>query len=1574
MSRKQNRYFYYLIWLTISFHASTITAQSFEPIQVGESLTQEVSIGSVELSQWQSLQQAEVAILENDQTVQTYFENNFNVDGAYGELNSGVIVTDWNNVAKQMGTTGFALAGAYALWRRRRLQYLEKLRSGDSSAIDELFEEHFSSPNEGLNGSTVEQTYSIPQTNEAWESWAKERGVPGAGATLAALYTLWVKRRQQAKPTDQYYDDILEITSNAETNWSAFYQALALSNQEKYQDEVEIINEQHGLSVEETNQHNALKAQIQAEQTKLNILNSYRYYFSESDEARMREWQRTGSYYYGRNYGGYSQKLSRAGYNKDIFSLGKDIAAQQAVIDSLKSQETPFLDVIATKNKLVSTVSSKYQVLLSGAYSYWSTISQRAQVTQNWQEGLQNLSSQVSAWLETEAQRQEKTFKQNLKTVLSTFSAQDVEALKTDQFVFDQNPNFAMTIAQKEAEIEAQIAQLATKAEGEFQRQAAQVNAYNQNLLPTLEREAEARYPFGTALYNSDFEYVRKLRSAYVAEQQKIRALVLPDRNVIQQRYLVDHKAGLEASLLSYKTGKAAYDLRRALSQASDLDLTTPIEILIPLVEDLVPSLNQDLENLKQQKEQALARANAVVSNAYSAIEAQFRAQYPNDYNYWYVRQYVWPPFYESQIAGYQAQKDLQIKAANQQFDPLISQAYRDIEIAKTDYQKELEIRVQKVATLENLRAQAPDANRLLSFFNQLENVAPKSQFFTDKNTQTGDLMLYESAIASLKSNLNQGGDFANEIAEIKQQLSVSNTLTWDEHLDQNPADKAYLALNPETEWWSKDNWERQRFEIGYTYGQTWNKRYAELARSISTNYMGAADNPHLIAKLEEYAVNAHEEMLQSHTGWEQYYKEHPLIADARRDQLQARLDELQAAQNKEAAQLAAQIETLQAAQSETIDQLYATQKWLGSASEDRAKNALTDQIIEAEIATEPSQTISPSTLLDNLAWERKTQSLQSKIEVGEFAGPAVSWAMVANYDPKQDDQLQAKISRMHWLDTDSGKEHASNVFNAASRVFHEKRYEAYKTTNGVELSFNEYLRRATGVNGQSLDRVTMPESTPSTSSDPTINEYGEIDTRNTVELVEQYDGISSENPESIKAFKQYMAEKSLRESSENPTNIPASQTAAQAYSDAHSTPTLNPSSAVAEAEALLEGAQTDESPDPLPVIPPAPVVDETRLRDNVLNIDTEFVGESVLEGVITESDGVILDVVTAREKVGLFASALAESLQLAFPGEAIGQSIQAFMLNRSSGIQEIAEVRNRLQQKYPDEGYLINQLTVDDLLVSYPETKAILVDLGLIALELAGGAIARIGGKVIAPLKIPQVSKAVWYKAKGFSDELLRQAKLIVQQTRDAAAQALQNAKTGLDNLIEAGVNTVDDVTRLGDDLMRSLGIEPVPVQGSLNDIRRDHPVSYIDDVTSSLKNWFTKQADNSKDLFNSLINKFDDLKAKVGGSGTLIDHIKINDLIEETLNMQSAGNVTSKFTLNFDEVLEAAEKYLGKGYTTSGHSGYRSADGLRRFRMDQGSLDGQHGPKPGHVHFEIFDSIESNIPTTINHVIVSQ
>jgi chromosome segregation ATPase len=196
MSRKHNRYLCWLIWLTLSFSATTVTAQSFEPILVSESLTQEIAIGSAELAQWQSLKQVEVQALDRNENVQAYFDTNFNVDGAYGELKTGETLTDWSVAAKSMGTTGFALAGAYALWRRRRQQYLERLRSGDSAAIEGLFEEHFSVPlgGEARHGFKAELN-KVPATTDEWQAWATERGVPGGGATLGALYALWLKKR-----------------------------------------------------------------------------------------------------------------------------------------------------------------------------------------------------------------------------------------------------------------------------------------------------------------------------------------------------------------------------------------------------------------------------------------------------------------------------------------------------------------------------------------------------------------------------------------------------------------------------------------------------------------------------------------------------------------------------------------------------------------------------------------------------------------------------------------------------------------------------------------------------------------------------------------------------------------------------------------------------------------------------------------------------------------------------------------------------------------------------------------------------------------------------------------------------------------------------------------------------------------------------------------------------------------------------------------------------------------------------------------------------------------------------------
>ncbi|MFJ8083595.1 DUF6531 domain-containing protein [Streptomyces sp. NPDC096205] len=78
----------------------------------------------------------------------------------------------------------------------------------------------------------------------------------------------------------------------------------------------------------------------------------------------------------------------------------------------------------------------------------------------------------------------------------------------------------------------------------------------------------------------------------------------------------------------------------------------------------------------------------------------------------------------------------------------------------------------------------------------------------------------------------------------------------------------------------------------------------------------------------------------------------------------------------------------------------------------------------------------------------------------------------------------------------------------------------------------------------------------------------------------------------------------------------------------------------------------------------------------------------------------------------------------------------------------------------------------------------------------------------------------------------------------------------------------------------------------------------------------------------------------------------------VTETRNRIGDGSIVSQHPMNADEALDAAEKFLGDGYRElgKGRGVFRSADGLRQFRMDPDSMRGGHWPDIPHVHFEIF------------------
>jgi hypothetical protein len=109
----------------------------------------------------------------------------------------------------------------------------------------------------------------------------------------------------------------------------------------------------------------------------------------------------------------------------------------------------------------------------------------------------------------------------------------------------------------------------------------------------------------------------------------------------------------------------------------------------------------------------------------------------------------------------------------------------------------------------------------------------------------------------------------------------------------------------------------------------------------------------------------------------------------------------------------------------------------------------------------------------------------------------------------------------------------------------------------------------------------------------------------------------------------------------------------------------------------------------------------------------------------------------------------------------------------------------------------------------------------------------------------------------------------------------------------------------------------------------------------------------------------------ASTSSSATFLATNTVDDVIAETTNATSR-NLTSAHTLTADEALDAGQQWVGDGYTELGKPGsgvFRSADGTRQFRIDDGSLTGSHAPGVPHVHLETY-APGARIPSVNNHI----
>ncbi|MDE3046666.1 MAG: RHS repeat-associated core domain-containing protein [Verrucomicrobiota bacterium] len=106
--------------------------------------------------------------------------------------------------------------------------------------------------------------------------------------------------------------------------------------------------------------------------------------------------------------------------------------------------------------------------------------------------------------------------------------------------------------------------------------------------------------------------------------------------------------------------------------------------------------------------------------------------------------------------------------------------------------------------------------------------------------------------------------------------------------------------------------------------------------------------------------------------------------------------------------------------------------------------------------------------------------------------------------------------------------------------------------------------------------------------------------------------------------------------------------------------------------------------------------------------------------------------------------------------------------------------------------------------------------------------------------------------------------------------------------------------------------------------------------------------------------------------GKGFTKHASKINLVLKETI--KGSGSFTSQFKLSSKEALDTGMKFLGKNYKEIGKPGsgiFRSADGLRQFRLDTNSLLGKHDPWVPHIHLEAFKP-NSKYPYVNNHIVI--
>lgn len=767
---------------------STTYAQNLTTPTLGEASTTNITNGSATLDQWKSLQVAAAQELLKKEETTAYFKTNFNIDGAYGEMQDGKIVADWEALAKTMGTTGLALAGAYAVWRRRRLDYLNRLRSGDGAAIEDLFEENFGPEVPGSISATTTPlpSQTPPADNTTWEAWGNTRGVPAAGATLAALYALWLKKKELTT-TDQkdsyagwskYFGAHYAPQSNQ--NYQAFYsQVNSAVSAETKQEEQKIINN--------FNENNPLPAApiddgSFKEYESLDISNTQLFeyqtaFYKKAQAAGLSTPQRAEIVKEG------LQKMWQHYYyalfnQKSTYILSRQIGYATLYAANFTAQSTQAIEQ-AARNKGIqgySTLKSKYNqkeaynkaikqrdVLLSQSLNtlktekatwtknisaWWTQAQTKTLTTKNWLSQLTNLSAQSAKFLQTKKQTQQEKFKNNLALLTASFEGEDLSKLISRTLINNKTTKQTTNLSQLE--------QTTKNIQSERDNQQNRL-AFNDKAYAAQGVTKDSRGTYRKWVYNSRYQRWehQKFNTAYL-DNAKISTdynKLYADKLFNAQQAIEEFKSTQFKNLLIRNSQKSLLDKLETLNSKKTL------EEIFPPVKKPTALLNieKQINTLNTQKNNALQQAQTLYKQRTAWIDAQdthsgFLRTVRNPYRWTWTEYFAYKARLQNYRQPYKKMLEADKKSIGVQFAN-ISQVQAKLEKKQRAFSQAQTTRNREISEYQELKKQAPELNQVKQFLETLSKF-PDHPYTQDARTTLEQISTWKTQLVQAQQDL----------------------------------------------------------------------------------------------------------------------------------------------------------------------------------------------------------------------------------------------------------------------------------------------------------------------------------------------------------------------------------------------------------------------------------------------------------------------------------------------------------------------------------------------------------------------------------------------------------------------------------------------------------------------------------------------------------------------------------------------------------------------------------------------------------------------------------------------------